>query len=109
MDQIVGAMRGRSLRWRIGRGRVLALLLALAVVVPMALVATPRPASASPQSVTVRVTIDKISAIDCFEGTDPLFGNCLGAADFYAIVTVDGNELPRQGPIADQNNANPEP
>jgi uncharacterized repeat protein (TIGR01451 family) len=112
MDQIVGAMRGRSLRWRMRRARVLPLLLALAVAVPaalVALVATPRAASAAPQNVTVRVTVDKISAIDCFEGTDPLFGNCLGAADFYAIVTVDGNELPRQGPIADQNNADPDP
>ena len=52
----------------------------------------------------MRVTIDKISAIDCFEGNTP-FG-CSGAADFYTWVSIDGHEEKR-GPIDDRNNADP--
>ena len=61
---------------------VVACLLALSVGSDTAHAAT---------SVTVRVTIDKISAIDCFEGE--FLGGCTGAADFYSIVTIDGRTI----------------
>src|SRR5690349_10293312 len=89
-----------------GRPRwTLIVLVAAAAVVAAALAASP--AAAAPGLVTVRVTIDKVDAIDCFEGT--FLGACLGAADFYAIVGIDGTELPRTGAIDDQNNADPNP
>jgi len=64
-------------------------------------------AKAAPGLVTVRVTIDKVSAGDCFEGT--FLGACLGAADFYSIVSIDGSEFPATGAIDDENNADPNP
>ena len=50
---------------------------AFVVVVPPISVA-----AASP--VTVRVTVEEVRALECFEGT--AFGACLGSADFYAYV-----------------------
>jgi len=79
-------------------------LLACAAVV-LALFAF-APASAAASFVTVRVTVDKISALDCFEGTVPFTDLCAGAADFYAIVSIDGHEQ-KLGPIKDDNNADP--
>lgn len=73
----------------------------------VALLAVTPAAQASP-FVTVRVTIDKVSAIDCFEGTVPITGGCSGAADFYPNVWIDGHKQTR-GEIADRNNADPDP
>ncbi|MGA7670393.1 MAG: hypothetical protein WBW04_08210, partial [Nitrolancea sp.] len=57
--------------------------------------------------VTVRVTIEEVRATECFEGTDPIFGNCLGAADFYSIVTLDGAEQPKSSIFGDNNDPHP--
>ena len=65
------------------------------------------PVAAAQATVTVRVTIDRVSAVDCFEGT--LLGGCLGAADFYGVVSIDGVELPPSSAIDDENNADPDP
>src|SRR5205085_1311365 len=66
------------------------------------------PAAQAAPFVTVRVTIDKVSAIDCFEGTVPITGGCTGAADFYPVVNIDGHEQTAK-PIVDENTADPDP
>jgi uncharacterized repeat protein (TIGR01451 family) len=81
--------------------------LALAAALLFSLLALAPAAQAAP-FVTVRVTIDKVSAIDCFEGTVPITGGCTGAADFYPVVNIDGREQTAK-PIIDQNNADPDP
>jgi uncharacterized repeat protein (TIGR01451 family) len=88
-----------------GLRRLLTLSASAALLVPA--FGAPPPAVAVPGLVTVRVTIDKVSAIDCFEGT--IAGECMGRADFYAVVTIDGAELPQSETIDDENNADPSP
>jgi len=46
-------------------------------------------AAAADHSVTVRVTITAVDAIDCFDQT---LGFGCGDADFYPLVTIDGTE-----------------
>lgn len=59
---------------------------ALAIgIAATAVVALPQPASAVPM--TVRVTIERIRALEGFEGFPG------GSADFYAVVTIDGQEF----------------
>lgn len=87
------------------RGKFASILVSVALGVSV--VALPAPTLAATGTVTVRVTIDKVSALDCFEGSTP-FG-CAGSADFYSVVTIDGVELPASSPIDDQNNADPNP
>jgi hypothetical protein len=59
------------------------------------------PAAQAQPGITVRVTIDKVEAIDGFEGG--------GEADFYSIVSFDGVPGAVQGPIANDNTADPNP
>ena len=60
-------------------------------------------AAANP--VTVRVTVEEVRAVDCFEGT--AFGACLGSADFYSIVTLNGAEQPKSPTADDDNDPHP--
>ena len=59
------------------------------------------PAAQAQPDLTVRVTIDTVEAKDGFEGG--------GDADFDSNVGFDGNEGPRQGPINDDDTADPNP
>ena len=86
--------------------KTLVLLIVSAALISGALGA-PQTAEAAPGLVTVRVTIDRVSAVDCFEGT--LFGACLGEADFYAVASIDGFEFPETDDVEDENNADPNP
>ncbi|MCU0505847.1 MAG: DUF11 domain-containing protein, partial [Chloroflexi bacterium] len=86
--------------------RRLAALSASAALLAMAL-GTPAPAAADPRPVTVRITIEKVNAIDCFEGET--VAGCSGEADFYAVVSIDGVELAQSETIDDENNADPDP
>jgi uncharacterized repeat protein (TIGR01451 family) len=88
-----------------GFGRLAALSASAALIILS--VGAPAPAVAAPGIVTVRVTIEKVDAIDCFEGTT-VFG-CSGEADFYSVVTIDGAEFPQSETIDDENNADPNP
>lgn len=96
-----GARTG-SITAPLGLGRWLAFAAALVALLAVA------PAAQAAPHVTVRVTVDKISAIDCFEGTIPPTELCTGAADFYTWISIDGDEEKR-GPISDRNNADPDP
>lgn len=49
----------------------------------------------------VRVVIELVRALDGFEG---FLG---GDADFYSVVTIDGQRFPRQGPIGNRNVISP--
>lgn len=52
---------------------------------------TASPVSAAPYSDTVRVTIQRVDALSCF---DPTLGVACGSgADFYPQVTIDGQEF----------------
>ena len=59
------------------------------------------PAAQAQPDLTVRVTIDKVDAVDGFEGG--------GAADFYASSRIDGGPESVQGPVTDDNTADPDP
>ena len=76
--------------------------LALALLASaLAVLATSPATMAAANPVTVRVTIEEVRAVDCFEGT--AFGACLGNADFYSFVTL-GSDAGVQGPTADDDN-----
>ena len=84
----------------------LALLVAVAGLAAIPL-GSPPAAKAAPSLVTVRVTIGKVEAQDCFEGT--FLGGCLGDPDFYAVVAIGDMEFPRTDAIDDQGTADPNP
>lgn len=77
----------------------------LLLVAPIVLLATVQPAAAV--DVELRVTIDRIRALDNFgTATFP------EAADFYAVVTIDGNEFdnkdsPSQDALEDRDDISP--
>mgnify|MGYP001057616397 CR=1 FL=1 len=76
-------------------------LLPLLVLISTFAAILPLPSLAADNPVIVRVTIEEVRAVDCFEGT--AFDACLGKADFYSYVTL-GSEAGVQGPTADDDN-----
>lgn len=80
-------------------------LLAAAMVMATLVVIAPPAAVAAPLPVTVRVTIEEVRAIDCFEGT--VLGGCLGAADFYSLVRLGSDPESQSATIDDNNDPHP--
>ena len=84
--------------------RPVALLLALTILLSGLLGALPAPrahAQATPATVTVRLTIDRVTALDGFEG--------IGAADFFPKVHMNGGAEETRDPVVDDNDVDPAP
>ncbi len=65
-----------------------------------------RPARVSAATpVTVRLTIQRVLSVDCFEGT--VFDGCLGAPDFYAKASINGGPLVATAAADDDFNPSP--
>ncbi len=62
-------------------------------------------ASAQAPQVTVRVTIERVRALNCFDNEIPFA--CAGDPDFYAVVTIDGEEFPKTEEISDESDISP--
>jgi hypothetical protein len=81
--------------------RRIRILLTLMVLISAFAVILPQPSVAAASLVTVRVTIEEVRAVECFEGT--FLGGCLGSADFYSWVKL-GSDDGSQSPTADDDN-----
>lgn len=88
-----------------GRVSFLSFGMLVIVVAIYAAVNAGRAAAAADHTVTVRVTITAVDAIDCFDQT---LGFGCGSADFYPLVTIDGTEQGSDGLQVEDNN-NPRP
>jgi len=80
------------------------ILLALTILLSGLLGAVPTPqarAQATPATVTVRLTIDSVTAIDGFEGG--------GSADFFPKVHLNGGPEEKRDPVVDDDDVNPAP
>ncbi len=91
--------------WRSGAAkRPALLLLALTILLSGLLGALPAPrahAQATPATVTVRLTIDSVTAVDGFEGG--------GAADFFPKVHLNGGPEEKRDAVIDDDDVNPAP